>query len=89
MSINNLIYATWGIAEQFLTNGHIVESVACLEGLCIKVSFDRKPLDEVETRLRLAQILLKYTTNYQRAKHHLETAVSFPVFFVFEKCQKI
>jgi MAternally-affected-uncoordination protein len=72
---NNLIYATWGIAEEFLQHGHVIESIMCLEGLCKKVNFDIKPIDEVETRLRLSQILIKYTTNISRAKSHLERAV--------------
>jgi MAternally-affected-uncoordination protein len=77
MSNNNLILACWATAEELLKYGHVVDCIRCLEGLCIKVNFDRQPILEVKTRIRLAIILLKYTENFNHAKVHLEKAVRY------------
>ena len=71
----NVILACWGLAEELLSGGRVVESIRVLESLLQKVGFDRELLWEVETRLRLSQIYLKHTRNFQTCKEHLVRGV--------------
>ncbi|KAL0484443.1 hypothetical protein AKO1_005154 [Acrasis kona] len=87
--MSNLILACWAASEEFLKYGHLIDSIRVLEGLCTKVNFDRKPMLEVRTRIRLASILLKYTENHSHAKFHLEKAqIKLSDIKVKNKCSK-
>ncbi|MQM18664.1 hypothetical protein Taro_051659, partial [Colocasia esculenta] len=63
----------WGLAEDHERRGEVGKAVKCLEAICqSQVSF--LPMVEVNTRLRVAQLLLDYTHNLNHAKAHLERA---------------
>ncbi|KAL9650276.1 hypothetical protein ABK040_014931 [Willaertia magna] len=67
----NLIFSVWGVSEELLKAGHLLDAIHCLDSLLKRVGFDREPLLEVETRLRLSQILSKYTRNFHTCQEHL------------------
>lgn len=71
----NIIYSCWGLAEELLSGGRVIDSIKTLECLLSSVGFDRERLYEVETRVRLSQIYLKYTRNFNSCKNHLLSAV--------------
>ncbi|KAK3249715.1 hypothetical protein CYMTET_40870 [Cymbomonas tetramitiformis] len=59
------------LAGEFSADGCHLQAIKCLEAICqSQESF--LPLVEVETRLRLAQLLLQHTDNFAAAKAHLE-----------------
>ncbi|KAF0982772.1 hypothetical protein FDP41_010751 [Naegleria fowleri] len=70
----NIIYSCWGLAEELLSGGRVIDSIKTLECLLSSVGFDRERLYEVETRVRLSQIYLKYTRNFNSCKNHLLSA---------------
>ncbi|RAL42289.1 hypothetical protein DM860_012072 [Cuscuta australis] len=79
----------WGLADHHEKKGQIGEAVKCLEAICQShISF--LPVVEIKTRLRVATLLLKYSTNINHAKAHLERSQlllkSIPSFFEL-KCR--
>jgi len=69
------IESLWAAAEVLLSSGYILEAVQTLDGL---VSSDAFPValtaHEMRTRIRLAEILLSYTTAFDEARRVLEGA---------------
>ena len=64
-----------GISEELLQKGYVKECIAALEGCIQTYDFSRHPQIQIKILLRLSKILIKYTTNYERARIHLENAV--------------
>jgi hypothetical protein len=69
-----IVLGAIGIAEEFLAKGYLKECIQCLEGTLL-FEITRYIDLEVKIRLRLGKILMKYTSNYEKAKIHLEKAV--------------
>ena len=76
MDDKSVILATWGIAEELLLKGYLPQCLSCLEGLVNSGKLKSFSNLEIKTRNRIANILLKYTNNYDHAKEHYERAVS-------------
>eukprot|EP00760_Papus_ankaliazontas_P015748 PhM_4_TR16703/c0_g1_i1/m.42259 len=75
LSTNDRISICWRTAEDLLEHGHVLHAVRLLDGLCTIFS-DSHAQQAVHTRLRLADVLLQYTTSFNEARRVLEGASS-------------
>lgn len=74
ISSEQVAHSLWALAEESLTATNIREAILFLETICqSRTAF--YPQTEVRTRLRLADLYLKYTQNIDHAKSHLDRAV--------------
>lgn len=71
----HVAHCLWAVAEESLGAANIRDAITCLEAIC-QHQGRFYPQTEVRTRLRLADIYLKYTRNVDQAKYHLDQAVS-------------
>jgi len=72
------VYSLWGLSEQYLRCGCVLEALKCLEAILQNASQFKQssfPLLELKTRLRATELLLKFTENWDAAKYHLDRAV--------------
>eukprot|EP01130_Rhizamoeba_saxonica_P003088 TRINITY_DN1333_c0_g1_i1.p1 TRINITY_DN1333_c0_g1~~TRINITY_DN1333_c0_g1_i1.p1 ORF type:complete len:645 (+),score=91.50 TRINITY_DN1333_c0_g1_i1:247-2181(+) len=67
------VQVLWGIAEQFVYSGEIRNAILCLEAI-VQSPISLFITDEAKTRIRLTEILLKYTQNHTEAKLHIDMA---------------
>lgn len=61
-------FLIWGLAEEFLSLNRPEECINLLLLLLEKISLAKTPMIEVKTRLRLGDILIRYTTEWKKAE---------------------
>lgn len=72
----NLSNVLWMMAEKCLQANQIIQAIQCLEAIIQSEEIRFSPTIVIKTRVRLAEILLTYTENYEEALHHLNKAVT-------------
>eukprot|EP01125_Pyxidicula_operculata_P022871 TRINITY_DN9640_c0_g1_i1.p1 TRINITY_DN9640_c0_g1~~TRINITY_DN9640_c0_g1_i1.p1 ORF type:complete len:792 (+),score=178.24 TRINITY_DN9640_c0_g1_i1:10-2385(+) len=68
-------YALWAISEELLSMGDVSKSITCLEAI-IQSGIRYYPEIQLKTNLRVSELYIKYTQNFDRAKQLLDNAIS-------------